>query len=124
MSYSVKDMNAPFFAGKIKKLTDDRLTDLLKIKHTANKEIIQLARAEAERRNLAVNFSDAALITDPPDKREEWLRLTKWNWAVLLITASWVLTSGLEKGALVYFIPGVNFVAIFLPGFNGNVGGG
>lgn len=117
-------MNAPFFAGKIKKLTDDRLTDLLKIKHTANKEIIQLARAEAERRNLAVNFSDAALITDPPDKREEWLRLTKWNWAALLITASWVLTSGLEKGVLVYFIPGVNFVAIFLPGFNGNVGGG
>jgi hypothetical protein len=113
-------MNKEFFSSKIKKLADDQLTALLKIQHPANKEIIQLARAEAESRNLAVDFPDVALTTNSSDGREDWGKLRKWNWAAFLLNGIWALANKLDKWAILCFIPGVNIVAVLYLGFNGN----
>lgn len=113
-------MNKEFFSAKIKKLTDDQLTVLLRIQYPANKDIVQLARAEAESRNLVVDFRDVALTTNSSDEREDWRKLRKWNWAAFLLNGFWALSNNLEKWAILCFIPGVNIVAIFYLGFNGN----
>ncbi|HEX8037760.1 MAG TPA: hypothetical protein VF490_01355 [Chryseosolibacter sp.] len=113
-------MDKEFFEQKVRQLGDDKLQELLKLRYDTNREVIDLAITEANRRGL-----DLPEIS-VPDKKEEVLeqenrkKLEKWNWGAFLLAPFWTLSNRLEKWTILTFIPGVNLAAAIYLGMYGN----
>jgi hypothetical protein len=74
-------MDKEFFQRKIKELTDDKLIDLLqKTSNEFNLDIVELAKEEAERRNLPFEPTYKADNIDGDNKSNDKEKLRKWNW--------------------------------------------
>lgn len=113
-------MNKEFFERKVSELSDDKLQDLLKLRNDANREIIELAIEEAEKRGLdvpEVSFSGSKAVNAEVQDRK---KLEKWNWGAFLLAPFWTLSNRLEKWTILTFIPGVNLAAVIYLGVYGN----
>jgi hypothetical protein len=113
-------MNAELYRRKIKALTDEKLTDLLRITNNrSNDRIFELAEAEANSRSLTITLIRST-TTGLTEKTGDRRRLRKWNWAAFLLSPFWTLANGLDKWMVLWFIPVVNIFVIFYLGFKGN----
>ena len=114
-------MDKGFFERKIKELTNDKLIDLLqKTENKVNSDIFDLAKKEADFRNLQFSLNknvEKQLIEIGSDENE---KLKKWNWGAFLLAPIWTLAHKLEKWTILWFVPGVNDIVIFYLGINGN----
>ena len=114
-------MDKEFFQRKIKELTDDKLIDLLqKTSKEHNLDIFQLAKKEAEGRNLKFDLSDKPDKNDVENKSSDREKLRKWNWGAFLLTPVWTLANNLEIWTILCFVPFVNIGVMFYLGYNGN----
>lgn len=112
-------MNIEFFKRKVRELSDEKLIELLTLRHKTKPEIIDLAIKEADNRGLAIPYvpiPDNEETINETDKQ----KLTKWNWAAFLMAPFWTLANKLDKWFLLTVIPGVNVVAIIYLGLKGN----
>jgi len=113
-------MKKHFFQRKISGLTDSKLLALLKFRNEKNRDFIELAAAEAIRRNLLIGSAEmhpaAASLTREAPNRE----LEKWNWAAFFLAPLWTLANKLDVWAFFSLIPFANFIVAFYLGFRGN----
>ena len=112
-------MNTDLFKNKISKLTDEKILVLLKLRYDTNREVVDLAMAEARKRNMEVpqlSISPAVSEAASGDLR----KLEKWNWAACILAPYWTLANKLYRWAIPAFIPGINIPTIIYLGFNGN----
>lgn len=112
-------MDRGFFKRKIDELTDDKLMDVLQ-KTGGNVELYGLAKEEAERRGLMSRPVEQSHGGDLTTKPEDEQKLREWNWGAFLLAPIWALANGLDKWAILCFVPIVNIVVVFYLGYNGN----
>jgi hypothetical protein len=114
-------MDKEFFERKIKELTNEKLIDLLqKTGNEVNPDIFDLAKKEAELRDLKFSLNNKAekqFIDNSSDIND---KLRKWNWGAFLLAPIWTLANKLEKWTILCFVPGVNIIVIFYLGLNGS----
>ena len=113
-------MNNEFFERKIKKLSDDKLIDLLRLRSDANQPVIQLAMAESKRRNLEIEKTAPTSPSKIDRRNENKWKLKKWNWGAFLLAPFWTLANKLDAWFILCSIPFINIITIFYLGFNGN----
>jgi hypothetical protein len=112
-------MDREFFERKVRELSDDKLLDLLRLRYDANREIIDLAIAEAKKRGL--DLPEASIpLNKFVTEQEEMKKLEKWNWGAFLLAPIWTLSNKLEKWTILTFIPGVNIPTVIYLGLKGN----
>jgi hypothetical protein len=111
-----------FYRQKIKKLSDEKVLILI---HTTNNQantaIFNLAKQEAQNRNLKYTIENTAGPERDDQLRNNQSELKKWNWAAFLLAPVWALANNLDKWAILCFVPGVNIIVLFYLGSNGNV---
>src|SRR5687768_14440080 len=114
-------MDKEFFQRKIKELTDDKLIDLLqKTGGGSNPDIFELAKDEAEGRNVKFELTDKDDKSIVENKSNDKEKLRKWNWGAFFLAPIWTLANKLETWTILCFIPLVNIVVLFYLGYNGN----
>ncbi len=113
-------MNFDFYKSKIQELSDEKLKELLQIANNpSNKNIFELAKAEAEKRKISLET--ITTYPQPVDSKNLDAKiLKKWNWGAFVLSVIWTLAHRLEKWTILCFIPIVNIYAVFYLGFNGN----
>lgn len=113
-------MDKEFFERKVSELSDDKLQDLLKLRYDANREIIDLAIAEAKKRGLDIPGVAGPALKAVNGEQVDRMKLEKWNWGAFLLAPFWTLANKMEKWTILTFIPGVNLVAVIYLGRHGN----
>jgi hypothetical protein len=114
-------MDKEFFQQRIRELTTDKLINLLqKTSGEYDKVIFQLAREEAERRNVSFELINTIQDFGNKNNSNDQKKLRRWNWGAFLLAPIWSLANKLDKWAFLSFIPFVNIVAMFYLGYHGN----
>jgi hypothetical protein len=113
-------MDKEFFERKVRELSDDKLNELLKLRYDANRDIIELAIEEANRRGLDLPEVSISAGKEVIIEQEDRNKLEKWNWGAFLLAPFWTLSNRLEKWTILTFIPGVNVAAVIYLGVYGN----
>ena len=117
-------MKSQFFKNKIENLSDENLLDLIikASKDPSNTNIFDIAKKEAEKRNLQFDLKEDEMSNEIEDTElnNETEELKRWNWGAFFLAPFWALSNKLDKWAILSLLPPVNLIAIFYLGFNGN----
>lgn len=114
-------MDKEFYQRKINKLTDVKLINLLqKTSNEFNHNIFELAKAEADNRNLKFELKDKIDKGEGEIVSHDREKLKKWNWGAFLLAPLWTLANKLEMWTILCFVPIVNIGVILYLGFKGN----
>lgn len=112
-------MDPLFLRGKLVRLSDERVVQLLAFKHVKN-PVFSLAVEEARRRNLDVSELDLTVMVPVMEPRTTE-GLERWNWAAVLSAPLWTLAHRLDrKWAVLCWVFPVNIFIVLYLGANGN----
>jgi hypothetical protein len=111
-------MHENLFKAKIKKLSTEKLEQLLKLKYEENSYVIDLALQEVRYRRPEFIFQirKEPSITKQPGNRD----LKRWNWAAFLLAPLWTFSHKLNTIGLLSLLPGINIPVMLYLGINGN----
>ena len=117
-------MKPEFFKNKIENLSDENLLDLIikASKDPSNTKIFDIAKKEAEKRNLQFDLKEDEISNEIEDTElnDETEDLKRWNWGAFILAPFWALSNKLDKWAILSLLPPVNMIVIFYLGLNGN----
>lgn len=114
-------MNPEFFHQKIKRLSNDKLINLLhKTNNKENPDLFELAMNEAEARNLQFNLKLGVELEEFEHNTNDKEKLRKWNWGAFFLAPIWALANQLDKWTILCFVPLVNIGVMFYLGYYGN----
>jgi hypothetical protein len=111
-------MRENLFQAKIKKLSSEKLEQLLKLKYEENSHVIELALQEVRYRSpeFIFHIKKEPSITKQPGNKD----LKKWNWAAFLLAPLWTFSHKLDTIGLLTLLPGINFPVMLYLGIKGN----
>jgi hypothetical protein len=117
-------MKDQFFKNKIERLADENLIDLLNkaYKDSANAKIFELAKQEAEKRNIKFDPKEESESAENKSNRFDGdiENLSRWNWGAFILAPFWSLSNKLDKWAILSLLPPINIIVAFYLGHHGN----